>query len=134
MVINQKCNCCEHEPVCGFKDEYLSACDAVKMAAYITGKAKKRCDVHEGFRCFCEHKLPAYYDKKRAEGDLIMPEEKNLWLEKFEQADEAGKLEIIYKVAHLATMNSVSKDSLRVMFCWLVDYALEQEDAQDENA
>lgn len=40
MVINQKCNCCEHEPVCGFKDEYLSACDSVKRAAYITGKAK----------------------------------------------------------------------------------------------
>lgn len=63
-----------------------------------------------------------------------MPAEKNPWLEQFEQADETGKLEIIYKVAHLATMNSVSKDALRVMFCWLVDYALELEDAKDENA
>jgi len=40
MVISQKCNCCEHEPVCGFKDEYLSACDAIKRAAYTTGNAK----------------------------------------------------------------------------------------------
>ena len=55
-----------------------------------------------------------------------MPEQ-NPWLEQFENADEEKKLEIIYKVAHLVTMNSVSKDALRVMFCWLVDYALEQE-------
>lgn len=40
MVISQKCNCCVHEPVCGFKEEYLYACDAVKKAAYITGSAK----------------------------------------------------------------------------------------------
>lgn len=38
MIISQKCNCCEHEPVCGFKDEYLSACDAIKNTAYTTGK------------------------------------------------------------------------------------------------
>lgn len=40
MVISEKCNCCVHEPVCGFKDEYLSACDAVKRTAYTTGNAK----------------------------------------------------------------------------------------------
>lgn len=57
-----------------------------------------------------------------------MPESKNPWLEQFEQADEAEKLKIIYKVAHLSTINSVSKEALRVMFCWLVDYALELEE------
>lgn len=57
-----------------------------------------------------------------------MPESKNPWLEQFERADEAEKLKIIYKVAHLATINSVSKEALRVMFCWLVDYALELEE------
>ena len=40
MVISEKCNCCVHEPVCGFKDEYLSACDAIKNAVYLTGKNK----------------------------------------------------------------------------------------------
>ena len=54
-----------------------------------------------------------------------MTESKNPWLEQFKDADETGKLEIIYKVAHLATINSVSKEALRVMFRWLVDYALE---------
>lgn len=50
---------------------------------------------------------------------------KNPWFEEFEQADEMGKLKIIYEVAHLETMNSVSKEALRTMFCWLVDYAIE---------
>lgn len=54
-----------------------------------------------------------------------MADGKNPWLEQFEQADETGKLKIIYKVANLATMNSVSKEALRAMFCWLVDYAIE---------
>ena len=53
---------------------------------------------------------------------------KNPWLEQFEQADEEEKLKIIYKVAHLATINSVSKEALRAMFCWLVNYAIELEE------
>ena len=57
-----------------------------------------------------------------------MTDRKNPWLEEFEQADETGKLKIIYEVAHLETMNSVSKEALRVMFRWLVDYALEVDD------
>lgn len=56
-----------------------------------------------------------------------MTERKNPWLEQFEQADEAEKLQIIYKVAHLKTINSVSKEAIRAMFCWLVDYAIEPE-------
>ena len=51
---------------------------------------------------------------------------KNLWLEEFEEANEEGKLKIIWEVAHLETMNSVKKDTLRTMFCWLVDYAIEE--------
>ena len=55
-----------------------------------------------------------------------MTDRKNPWLENFEEADEEGKLRIIYNVAHLSTINSVSKEVLRAMFCWLVDYALEE--------
>lgn len=40
MIISEKCNCCIHEPVCGFKDEYLAARDAIKNAVYLTGKNK----------------------------------------------------------------------------------------------
>ena len=50
----------------------------------------------------------------------------NLWLKDFNEANEEGKLKIIWEVAHLATMNSVSKDALRIMFCWLVEYAIEE--------
>lgn len=57
-----------------------------------------------------------------------MPDRRNPWLEEFDQADEMGKLKIIYKVAHLKTINSVSKEALRAMFCWLVEYALEADD------
>lgn len=57
-----------------------------------------------------------------------MTDRRNPWLEEFEQADEMGKLNIIYKVAHLTTINSVSKEALRAMFCWLVEYALEVDD------
>lgn len=52
--------------------------------------------------------------------------EKNPWLKDFEEANEEGKLKIIWKVAHLETMNSVSKDALRTMFRWLVEYSLEE--------
>lgn len=55
---------------------------------------------------------------------MRMPE-KNPWLEQFDQADETEKLKIVYNVAHLETINSVSKEALRTMFCWLVDYSLE---------
>ena len=49
----------------------------------------------------------------------------NPWLIDFEEANEEGKLKIIWKVAHLETMNSVSKEALRAMFKWLVEYAIE---------
>ena len=53
---------------------------------------------------------------------------KNPWLIDFEEANEEGKLKIIWEVAHFTTMNSVNKEALRAMFCWLVDYALEYDD------
>ena len=53
-------------------------------------------------------------------------EEMNLWLKDFNEANEEGKLKIIWEVAHLATMTGVSKDALRIMFCWLVEYAIEE--------
>ena len=34
MVISEKCNCCLHEAVCSFKDEYLKACTAIRTATY----------------------------------------------------------------------------------------------------
>ena len=37
MVLSEKCNCCIHEPVCKFKEEYLAACEAIKDATYCTG-------------------------------------------------------------------------------------------------
>ena len=52
---------------------------------------------------------------------------RNPWLEQFEQANVAEKIQIVWKVAHLETMNSVSKEALRVMFRWFVDYALEED-------
>lgn len=52
---------------------------------------------------------------------------KNPWLEEFVEANEEGKLMIIWEVAHIETMNSVSKDTLRIMFRWLVEYALEKD-------
>lgn len=48
------------------------------------------------------------------------------WLEDFEEANEEGKLKIIWEVAHLETMNSVSKEALRIMFHWFVEWALEE--------
>ena len=53
---------------------------------------------------------------------------KNEWLVDFENADEEQKLQIIWTIAHLETINSVSKDALRTMFNWLVEYALEVEE------
>ena len=57
---------------------------------------------------------------------MTQEQRKNPWLKEFEEATEEGKLKIIYEVAHLATINSVSKEALRAMFCWLVDYAVEE--------
>lgn len=61
---------------------------------------------------------------------LLTPDKekkKNPWLKDFEEANEEEKLKIIWEVAHLETMNSVSKDTLRIMFRWLVEYALEKD-------
>ena len=40
MIICEKCNCCVHEQICSFKQEYLDACEAVKYASYTVGKEK----------------------------------------------------------------------------------------------
>lgn len=37
MITSEKCNCCIHEPVCKFKEEYLAACEAIKSATYCRG-------------------------------------------------------------------------------------------------
>lgn len=50
---------------------------------------------------------------------------KNIWLEKFECADEQGKLDLIWEIAHLATVNSANRHALHVMLRWLADYTLE---------
>lgn len=34
MIISEKCNCCIHESICSFKEEYLAACAAIKDASY----------------------------------------------------------------------------------------------------
>ena len=41
MITSEKCNCCVHEPVCGFKSEYLAACEAIKKATYAIGQGFK---------------------------------------------------------------------------------------------
>lgn len=38
MIISEKCNCCAHEDVCRFKEEYRNACEAIKNASYSSGK------------------------------------------------------------------------------------------------
>jgi len=37
MIISTKCNCCIHESVCGFKQEYLAACEAIRKVTYAVG-------------------------------------------------------------------------------------------------
>lgn len=32
MIISEKCNCCIHNEVCNFKDEYLKTIEAIKEA------------------------------------------------------------------------------------------------------
>ena len=40
MIISEKCNCCVHEQICSFKQEYLNACEAVKNTSYTLGKCE----------------------------------------------------------------------------------------------
>lgn len=40
MIIAEKCNCCVHEKICSFKQEYLNACEAVKNTSYTLGKCE----------------------------------------------------------------------------------------------
>jgi len=41
MIISEKRNCCIHEPVCGPKQEYLAACEAIKQTIYPAGNGIK---------------------------------------------------------------------------------------------
>lgn len=51
----------------------------------------------------------------------------NYWLEAFQnEPTEEGKFQIIWKVAHLETHNSVSKDALLEMLRYMADYMLEE--------
>ena len=43
MIICEKCNCCIHEPICSFKQEYLNACEAVKNTTYNLGTNENGC-------------------------------------------------------------------------------------------
>lgn len=38
MITTDKCNCCVHDQVCGFKEEYQAACASINMSAYQTRK------------------------------------------------------------------------------------------------
>lgn len=52
----------------------------------------------------------------------------NHWLEAFRnESTEEGKFQIIWKVAHLETHNSVSKEALLEMLRYMVDFMLEEE-------
>ena len=58
----------------------------------------------------------------------------NYWLEAFRsEPTEEGKFQIIWKVAHLETHNSVSKEALLEMLRYMADYMLE-EDQMDGGA
>lgn len=59
-------------------------------------------------------------------------EKSNIWLTKFMQADEQEKLDLIWEVAHLETVNSVSREALHVILHWLADYTLEQVDVDED--
>ena len=51
----------------------------------------------------------------------------NYWLEAFRnEPTEDGKFQIIWKVAHLETHNSVSKEALVEMLRYMADYMLEE--------
>lgn len=51
----------------------------------------------------------------------------NHWLEAFRsEPTEEGKFQIIWKVAHLETHNSVSKEALLEMLRFMADYMLEE--------
>jgi len=36
MIISQKCNCCVHDKICSFKEEYLQVCETIKNSSYRT--------------------------------------------------------------------------------------------------
>lgn len=51
----------------------------------------------------------------------------NHWLEAFRsEPTEEGKFQIIWKIAHLETHNSVSKEALLEMLLFMADYMLEE--------
>ncbi|MBQ8556178.1 MAG: hypothetical protein IJ438_09960 [Clostridia bacterium] len=51
----------------------------------------------------------------------------NYWLEAFRnETTEDGRFQIIWKVAHLETHNSVSKEALLEMLRFMADYMLEE--------
>lgn len=52
---------------------------------------------------------------------------RNYWLDIFEsEPTEEGKFQIIWKVAHLETHNSVSKTALVEMLRFMAEYMLEE--------
>ena len=54
MIISQKCNCCMHEKICGFKSEYQSACEEISRMYYANGdsaKALKTSDIDVSIKC-----------------------------------------------------------------------------------
>lgn len=59
----------------------------------------------------------------------------NHWLEAFrDEPTEEGKFQIIWKVAHLETHNSVSKEALLEMLRFMTDYMLEEAPQDGGNA
>lgn len=34
MITSEKCNCCVHEPICLFKEHYLTACTVISTLTY----------------------------------------------------------------------------------------------------
>lgn len=59
----------------------------------------------------------------------------NYWLEAFQnEPTEEGKFQIIWKVTHLETHNSVSKEALLEMLRFMADYMLEEVPQDGGNA
>lgn len=57
----------------------------------------------------------------------------NYWLEAFRNAPtEEEKFQIIWKVVHLETHNSVSKDALLEMLRYMAEYMLEEAPLDEE--
>jgi hypothetical protein len=36
MIVSQKCNCCLHDGICSYKQQYINACKAVGEVTYTT--------------------------------------------------------------------------------------------------